>query len=117
MISRLDTKKKDRLEVDIENYLSSMTFGYLSRINQNDLCNMIYSKLCSLINNIYYEIDPAKTLLIDVRKELENNIIQISGYIKLDEGIIHIEAHYDKGGLLYNGKKKEINSMAKNKIH
>lgn len=113
----LDLKKKEKLESDIENYLSSMSFSYLSRINQNDLCNMIYSKLCSLVNKVYCEIDPAKTLLIDVRKELESNMIQISGYVKLDEGIIHIEAYYDKGGLLYNGKKKEFGSMAKGKAH
>lgn len=79
----------------VDNYLNTMTYKEIKSYRRNEIYNMFYSNICKLTLDDDPEMDPTNDMELSIREEDSSGIIEVTGYIKIDDmKFIHIEKLY-----------------------
>jgi hypothetical protein len=98
-------KKVREVNNQVDTYLEGLSYGMMTKMNTDQLYNKIFHDISSIVTKEYKDLDMTANTEVQISMSLLDNSykIIITGYIKVEDGFIHIENVY-----LPEGYKDEL---------
>lgn len=86
------------LQSEVDKYLESTSYDKLAILKMNSVYEQMYKSICKITIGLFPTIDVTNLIEISIRKDKIMNLIEVTGYIKVDDRqFIAIEKTYIGG--------------------
>jgi hypothetical protein len=89
-----DDKAYNKLTLEVDKYLDSLSFERLMPLRPGEIYSVLYTALSQLAVRYYESLDATHNIELNVRKDFEEEFVELTGYIKLLGKFVWIENRY-----------------------